>query len=256
MPRFQRIRPGMTLSAGPNKGSVSFVGNGQGGAVPVVANASDISNFSVINWNQLEVLTQSLYDSQAYAAAGQSQLQFFNVPQGAGTSWTGTGTKNLSDTNLTLQNQLSAGQMFIVTSIEVQFLPNTPSTAAFDPATATAFATNVTTVNDSWYFYRSGNIVFKVLSKNYLEEAPIGRCPPLTDFDVSAAVASDATEQLISYATFAGSPYQLTPNNILITPNTNFNVTLGWPEGVQALPSDHAARVFARLNGLLFRQAQ
>lgn len=242
------------------KGSVSFT-NVQGTPQPNIANLSDLANFAVTNWNQWEAITYSLYDSQPYPAAGTLGLQFFQTPIGAGTGF-GGGAKTVSDTNMLLNGQLPQGQMFIVTSVEVDFQPITP-TGTFAASLPAAFGAGQAAqiVNDAYVFRRSGNLIFTVLSKNYLTEAPLMRFPATSDFVVDGAfsdatTAAAAQQSRLAWATTIGAPYVLTPNNILIPSTTNFTVNLNWPEGVQALPSGAPARVFARLNGLQFRLSQ
>ncbi|MGZ7265373.1 hypothetical protein ACXWP3_09695, partial [Streptococcus pyogenes] len=60
-------------------------------AVPTRA---ELSKYSV-NRPGWEAIKQSLYDYQAYAAAGQTNLTFFALP-------VGQSSKTLSDTNMTL----------------------------------------------------------------------------------------------------------------------------------------------------------
>jgi hypothetical protein len=250
MPRMNRRRLHGTFGVGANKGSVQFV-NG----FPNVANISDISQFNVINWNDWEITTQSLYDSAVYLAAGQPSLAFFQQPIGQGVGF-GGGAKSLSDTNLNLAGQLPNGQMFIVTSVEINFQPTTPTVAADMPAAIEAASTLPHLVNDSYIFWRSGNLVFNVLSKNYLSEAPLMSFPPTADLAGFAAAASGTTadQLVINFANSSGPTYLLTPNNILITSNQNFKVTLAWPEGNQVIANP--ARVFVRLNGMNMRLTQ
>lgn len=255
MPNFPRRmnyrRLHGTMGAGQGKGAVQFI---QG--APNVANMTDIAQFNVINWNQWEITTQSLYDSTAYVAAGQSSLSFFQNPIGQGTGF-GGGSKTASDTNMQLAGQLPNGQMFIATSVEIDFQPTTPTVAADMPASIAAVATLPHLVNDAYIFWRSGNLTFNVLSKNYLQEAPLMVFPPTADLGGFAAVSSGTgvvDQIVVNYATSVGPTYLLTPNNILITSNQNFKVTLAWPEGVQAITNP--ARVFVRLNGMLMRLTQ
>lgn len=248
--RMNKRRLNGTMGVGANKGAVQFV---QG--APNVANMSDVANFNVINWNDWEITTQSLYDSTSYLAAGQASLAFFQNPIGQGVGF-GGGSKTLSDTNMQLAGQLPNGQMFIVTSVELNFQPTTPTVAADMPASIAAASTLPHLVNDAYIFWRSGNLVFNVLSKNYITEAPLMAFPPTDDLAGFAAVGSGTTvdQTVINYANSSGPTYLLTPNNILITSNQNFKVTLAWPEGNQAITNP--ARVFVKLNGMLLRLTQ
>lgn len=251
-PRRKRLLHGnYNIGANGSKGNVGFVGN-----QPQVANMSDISNFSV-NWNQWEFITQSLYDSIAYPAAGLASAAFFQTPIGQGTGF-GGGAKSLSDTNMQLAGQLPAGQMFLISSVEVMFQPTTPTVTAGMPAAFGAQAAAVQ-VNDSYIFGRSGNVVLNILSKNYLSEAPVGNLPPSSDFTLNAALADGTTlaatsQSRIAFGNYEGDNYILAPNNLLLVSNQNFKVTLAWPEGLQAITNP--ARIFVRLNGMQARLAQ
>ena len=238
--RMNKRRLHCTFGAGAGKGAVQFV---QG--LPNVANMSDISNFNVIDWNSWEISTQALYDSVAYPASGVTSIAFFQNPIGQGVGF-GGGTKSYSDTNMQLAGQLPNGQMFIVTSVEINFQPTTPTVPANMPSgTGTGQQ-----INDSYIFWRSGNLEFQVLSKIYLQEGPLMVFPPTAD--LGGFVNGGTT--VIAYANSQGPTYLLTPNNILITSNQNFKVTLAWPEGLQAITNP--ARVFVRLNGMQMRLSQ
>jgi hypothetical protein len=182
-----------------------------------------------------------------YAAAGQAQLSFFQVPAGqAG--------KTKSDTNMTLAGQLPAGQQFLVQSIEIYFFPGTvfPGTAPATVSTLDAF------VNDVWEV-RSGvcNLAFDVGSKNYLQETPLMRFPPKTRLDgwsgmsdgnVLAALGFNRT----SYADASGRPYPVDPY-ILLESTQNFVVTINWPALVAIT---NAGRIGCVLDGLMVRNSQ
>jgi hypothetical protein len=189
----------------------------------------------------------SLYDFQTYAAAGQTSLSFFQVP-------TGQGGKTIADTNMKLAGQLSAGNVFVVEGIEVLFFPGVlPMTVG-----AAAAATNFT--NDVYTVAKSGSLRLKVLDKDYVEEAPIGRFPPRSGLDVRSALAIDvveATEEAqlaMDYARFSGAPYAVAPA-VTLDSTMSFDVTMTWPALV-ALPSSAAGRIGVVLNGIMYRKSQ
>jgi hypothetical protein len=200
-----------------------------------------------------ETIRQSLYHYQAYAAAGQSQLTFFQVPAGS------NATTN-SDTNMQLAGQIPANQQFLIQSIEVVFLPTVPSVAAQLPGAFGAGAVPQI-VNDAYIVGRAGNLTLTIGQKPYLQEAPLGRFAPKANFDVSGA-ASDATtaaanlQLRLAYGKWVGRPYLLDPAAIRLPENANFSVTLNWPEGVQALPSGNPGRIGVILDGFLYRRSQ
>ena len=90
-----------------------------------VPNRAQLARYSV-NRPGWEAVRQSLFDHQAYAAAGTTQLTFFALPQGQG-------GKTASDTNMVAAGQLPANQEFLVQSIEVLLFPTTPTVAAAIP---------------------------------------------------------------------------------------------------------------------------
>lgn len=227
-----------------------------GGYVPSIVNIGAMYGVNLKTW---ESIKQSLYDSAVYPAAGTAQLNFFAQPVGQGTPVLGSGaTKTLSDTNMQLSGQLPTNQAFLVQEIEVLFEPTTPTVAAQMPAVFGAQAA-AQIVNDAYIFYRAGNLNFNIGSKSYLQEAPLLKFPPKTNFGLNAAL-SDATtagaafQSRIAFGTALGTPYIIKPNNLLLIANQNFNVSLNWPEGVQAVTEPAVVRL--SLNGLLYRAAQ
>ncbi len=114
-------------------------------------------------------------------------------------------------------------------------------------------------VNDVYIVGRTGNLVLNVLQKEYLREAPIGRFPPKTHLEVNAALSDVTTagaslQSRIAYAFWSGRPYLLSPADIKLDSNMNFNVQLNWPEGVQAITN--AGRIGVVLDGVMFRKSQ
>ncbi len=217
------------------------------GGVPTRAQLSKYS----VNRPGWEAIKQSLYDYQAYAAAGQATLTFFALP-------VGQNARTLSDTNMTLAGQLPKNQEFLVTSIEVWFVPTTPTVAAAMPAAFGAGAVAVL-VNDSYIVGRAGNLTLTIGAKPYLQESPLGRFPSKAYFDVSAALADATTaaanlQSRVGYGKWCGRPYLLDPAPLLLPENQNFSVSLNWPEGVQAI--SNPGRIGVILDGILYRRSQ
>lgn len=198
-----------------------------------------------------EAVRQTLYDFQAYAAAGQSILTFFAVQAGQS-------SKTISDTNMTLAAQLPKNQEFLVQSIEVMFLPTVPAVTAQNPAVFGAQAV-AALVNDAYIVGRTGNLVLIIGSKPYLTEAPLGRFPPKAHFTLNAALSDVSTagasfQSRIAFSYWTGRPYLLSPADLLLPENQNFSVTLNWPEGVQAITNP--GRIGVILDGILYRRSQ
>jgi hypothetical protein len=239
--------------------------NGQIMQAPSIANVQ--ANYAV-TLNKYEQSRGTLYDGLVYPAAGTTQLTFFSVPIGQGTSVLGTpAAKNLSDTNLTLAGQLPSTQKFLIERISLKVQPSTPSNNAsiIDPAYLGApIAFNP--INDVWYILRSGNLTLTLANKVYVQEAPCDVFPPDSAMRIDTALAQESLTNTgnttgnnaleIGFAQSYGLTYDLDPDNLLIDSNMSFQLTLTWPEGVQALPSGKPARIFARLQGTLYRMVQ
>jgi len=206
-----------------------------------------------------EVIRQKLYDSIVYPAAGSNQLTFFQLPIGQGVSAMNAAiAKTFSDTNMNLAGQLPANLEYLVESIEVDFFPATPTVAAGMPAFFGAQLA-ATSVNDSYIFYRSGNLQFFVGQKPYLNGAPMANFPPKSHFDVSAALSDGTTlaaasQNRVAFPFVTGRPFMLKPASLLLGSNSNFNITLNWPEGLQAITNPAVVRV--QMDGFLFRRSQ
>lgn len=218
-----------------------------------VPSYTDLNAFNV-NRDGWEAIRQSLYDSVAYPAAGAATLNLFSLPVGQGVGFGGA-AKNLSDTNMTLAGQMPANQEFLIQSIEVLFLPTTPTVAAQMPA-ASGVTAVAALVNDAYIFGRSGNLVLTIGSKAYLQEAPMMRFPAKAHFGLHAAVSDTtaATSQRIAFGKAQGRPYMLQPANLRLVSNQNFGVALNWPEGLQAITNPAWVKVI--LDGILYRRSQ
>lgn len=196
-----------------------------------------------------------LYDSATYAAAGQQQLTFFATPLGQGTTTApgATGPKTENDTNMSNAGLLPLGNRFYMTGIEVALFPgiNPGVGAAADSTTGNFW-------NDIYAVAKSGWMRFRIQNRDYILDGPIGNFPSVTRLAGVAAITSTltagaSTKDEVSYASFAGMPYNLVP--MFIESNQSFTCTLNW-SSVVALPSAAAARVFIRLRGRLIRDAQ
>lgn len=211
-----------------------------------IPSLSDLQSYDVNRRGEYEGIRQSFYDFTTYANAGQTSLQFFQIPKGQS-------SKTIADTNMTSAGQLPQPQHFLVESIEIRFYPGVLPVLEDTTLTESEFTNDVYTVS------KSGSLDFFIGSKTYLEEAPLDRFPPKTKLqanfavEFTQAVAADQ-QHTMDYAAFVGRPYYLDPP-VLLVPNQNFNVTLSWPT-VVALPSGADARIGVTLDGILYRQSQ
>jgi hypothetical protein len=237
--------------------TVNAAGQAQTTMIPSIAN---VQAAYAVTLNAMAQTKWTLYDSVSYPAAGATVLNFFNFQVGAGVGFGGAAKTN-SDTNLTMPNSLPSTQKFLIECISLEVQPSTPSGAGIqDPGFhGAANATGVPPINDAWYILRSGNFTLTIASVPYTQEAPIYALPPISFPRIDAALSDSTTPAAAAATQIAlmsayGSPYVLDPNNLLIEANMNFNATLTWPEGMQAV--NKPARIFCKLSGTLYRNVQ
>lgn len=211
-----------------------------------IPSLSELAQYNVNRPDQVEAIRSSLYDTLAYAQAGQTQLQFFQTPKGQS-------GKTLADTNMTLAGSLASPQSFLIETIELYFYPGET------PGNLSAANTPIipTFLNDTYKFYKPGAwLELFIGSKAYLDEAPLQKFPPkcgLSGFAATSDAASTATTStMVNYASAGGPVYELDPP-ILLVPTQNFVVTLNWPTAV-ALTA--AGTVVCQMGGILYRNSQ
>jgi len=215
-------------------------------AVPSLA---ELGNYSTYIPGKYEAIQQSLYDFQAYAAAGATAFTFFQTPVNGS-------TKTEDDTNMTLAGQIPSQQVYLIQGFEIHFYPTVPAVAADNPAAFGAEAV-ANIVNDVYAVLHAGNFKFVIGSKPYLQEAPLVRLPPKTHMVVNAAVADASTagadlQSRIAYAYATGRPYNLQAP-LVLAPNMNFVGTIGFNTAVAIT---NPGRLGVVADGLLYRTAQ
>lgn len=204
-----------------------------------------LAKYNVNRANAIEVIWQPLYDFLVYPAAGQT-APFTFFQRSVGTAGT-----TLSDTNMLSAGQVPRPQEFLVTGIQVVFIP------AGDGAQG---GLAVGLVQPNWVDVNAvaieGNLVFSIGSKAYLREFPTGKFPPT--FTIAgegprsdANVAAAAGLGFVDFARSAGRYYSITP--VKIPANQNFDVTINFPALVAV---DAAARIGVILDGFLYRLSQ
>lgn len=200
-----------------------------------------LNKFAVNSAQGMDVIWQPLYDYATYAAAGQTSLNFFQLP-------IGQSGKTLADTNMESAGQLPAPQKFIVESISIDFFPG----GSVNGSTVDGTAVNW---DDVYTVMKSGWLDFIVGSKSRLQQAPIGAFPPAYRLGGGAALTGAAsvanTITSVDYASFAGREFSIIP--VTLPANQNFKVSLNWPAAV-AINVD--ARIGVKLNGTLYRSVQ
>ena len=233
-----------------------------------------LQDFAVMRPDAVEAIRQPLYDSILYPTAGQTQLRFFQNPQGAGLSPSpgqANNPKTLADTNMELQGQLASPKAFLCTSIEIIFEPGSVSTAnTFTPqvvsgpvgaavvtSTTIGVLTPANAQNDVQAVLQSGWLDMFLISKSYLQNARGDSFPPKSHLAYEGAISAGGALDIKVIACGAraiGRPFYVNPP-VLIMPNTNFAVTFNWPSAV-ATPSGFNGRMICRLDGFLYRNAQ
>lgn len=201
--------------------------------------------------DSVEGVWQPFYDFQAYAAAGQLQLQFFQVPQGqAG--------KTRADTNMTNAGMFPNPTAFFCTAVMVAHFPANDVTVA-----SVTVQRQLANWQDAVDVAESGWLELQIGSKVYLIDAPIGKFAPNFTVGGEAAVAiaimpttAGLTAPVIpqtdvDFARAQGRYYAITP--FLIPPTQNFSVTLNWPALVTTVTE---GRIGVILDGFWYRQSQ
>lgn len=209
-----------------------------------------------VNREGWEGVTQTLYDSAAYPSAGSAQILFFQTPAGQGTGFAG-GSKTFEDTNITNAGMLPANIEFLIQSIELLFLPTTPTVVAAMPASLDAAANAAQVIiNDAYIFYRTGFFKLFIGSKDYLTEAPLMKFPAKANFALNSALASSTTADTkalkTGFATARGRPYLLKAPLRLVS-NQNFNASINFPS-LRVI--SNPALVYCTLDGVLYRRSQ
>jgi hypothetical protein len=226
---------------------ISFAAGGGSMPLPytgrVPNSLDDLQQYNPNLPNAIEAIWQPFYDMQSYPTAGQTQLLFFQVPQGQS-------SKTFSDTNMTLAGQFPAPTAFLTTAIQVLFMPGFANSAS----NALAAATPNANLNDVVKVADAGYLQLQIGSKIYLTDAPLGKFPP--NFSVGGLQAYTGTFAAgvgvsSDFARAIGRYYEITP--LLIPMNQNFSISLNWPT---AVATTAIGRIAVILDGFYYRQSQ
>lgn len=188
-------------------------------------------NYQISLANVVEAFWYPVWDRQTYAAAGSTLLTFFQNPVGAG-------GRTYEDTNMQAAGNFPSQQNYVLTQLEIEFLPGAATSTA-------AYAT------DQLAFQNDGWLELNIGSKNFYREAPLGSFPPKHRLDVQAVNDASAAPVVFRYAQNRGEVANLTP--MLIPSLMNFAVTMNWASAV-SVSTDALVRV--KMGGFLYRTAQ
>lgn len=211
---------------------------------------NDLSKYQVNRPDAPEIISQPLYDTLSYTAAGtgMSSLVFFQTP-------VGQSSKTLADTNMTIAGSLPSPINMLVTDIQIGIYPGIlPEYSAIADG-----ATTVNFVNDVYRLGAAGYLQLSIGSKVYLTDGPLCKFPVDHGFGGLAAMTTNLTTgastfSVIDYFRFAGATYNITP--VLLIPTQNFDSTLYFPGTPPVLPSGQNAKIQVTLNGWRYRLAQ
>jgi hypothetical protein len=233
----------------------------QGRPIP---SAAQLTSYTVGVSGTQDVIWDPLYDSIAYPSAGSLQFSFYSNPIGQGTSsapGAGAVAKTIYDTNLTIGNQLTSGNAFLMVGTENFFFPGvnnstTPTVAfAVEPGRTNVPTTVGIFVNDIYNVGAGGNKTMQVgTERQYITDGPLTIFPPATRLAVSCALAGGTTTigNEIAYAQWSGELYSIVP--IFIQSNQNWTMVVTFAALIPT-PSLQIGRIVDRMRGYLIRQA-
>lgn len=205
-----------------------------------------LRNYAVNREGQNEVVWQPIYHYQDYAAAGTTQLTFFQ-------DTVGTAGTTLADTNIRQAGTLPAPQEFLLTGIQVMFLAQNAISSA-DAA--------VGTTQDNWVdtfdvMFGDGWLELFIGSKPYLQDGPLAkftqqfRLGGIANIARGTGGAGADTVNFVDYAVHSGRYYSITPVKLPTT--QNFAVTINFPTVITVVTQ---ARIGVILDGFLYRLSQ
>lgn len=203
-----------------------------------------LTGYNVNREGQNEVIWQPTYDYQTYAAAGAANFTFFQTTVGAGGS-------TLADTNIRSGGTFPAPQEFLITGIQVLFVPGNV-VAQNDGA---AVQENWNDVSDVMF----GNAFLQLFigSKPYLQDGPLAKFTQQFRLggvaNQAAATTTAATDfgPIVDYAVHSGKYYSITPVKLPTT--QNFDVSLNFPT---VIPIAVDGTIGVILDGFLYRLSQ
>lgn len=192
-----------------------------------------------------DIITQPLYDTQQYPAAGTANpISFFGTPKGQGTTLFGAGTKNLTDTNMRAAAQLPSPWTFEIYTVQAFLF-----SAEANPQDALTMFSDIAAV------FNAGNLVLEIGSKWFLE-IPLAHLPGGAGIDgVASQAGAVAATQIESVHSGLADPraVYILASPITILENENFEVRVTVP----GAPAPTAAvNIRCYLGGQLARSIQ
>ena len=177
----------------------------------------------------------AIYDTQTYAAAGQTVLNFFRQ------SYADAG-KNKDLTNLKRGGQMPHNEAILVRAIALRFLPGVDNLKLDGDSSY---------IKDVVAFMKSGRVHIKTNGVDVVEDGPLSLFPAETRLDLSFGIDDNRAAGAGQFAVgqhgdVVGRVYM--PEPFLLDKNQAFDAALEWDTAV-ALPSGVAGKVIMRLIG-------
>ena len=142
---------------------------------------ADLQQYTTMVPGSVELTRSVLYDTVAYAQAGQTSLTLFQLP-------VGQNSKTFADTNMTAAGQLPQPQSFLIQTMEIYFYPGSAVLPAAAGLSTTVGVSNF--VNDTYKFSRYGGYLnLHIGSKDYVTEGPFMKFPPRNGMSGFAGIA-------------------------------------------------------------------
>lgn len=191
------------------------------------------TNYQVLGGRRQDV--GAIYDTQTYAAAGQTALHFFRQ------SYSDSG-KNKDLTNLKRGGQMAHNEALLVRAISLRFLPGVDNLKLDGDSSY---------IKDVVAFMKSGRVHIKTNGVEVVEDGPLSLFPAETRLDLTFGIDDNRAAAAGQFAVgqhgdVVGRLYM--PEPFLLDKNQAFDAAVLWDSAV-ALPSGVAGKVIMRLIG-------
>lgn len=177
----------------------------------------------------------AIYDTQAYAAGGQTILNFFRQ------AYSDAG-KNKELTNMKRGGQMPHNEAILVRAIALRFVPGVDNLKLDGDSSF---------LKDLMAFFKSGIVHIKTNGVDVVEDGPCGLFPSETRLDMAFGIDDNRAAAAGQFAVgqsgdIVGRLYM--PEPFMLDRNQAFDAAIAWNAAV-ALPSGVAGKVTMRLIG-------
>lgn len=191
------------------------------------------TDFQVLGGRRQDV--GAIYDTQTYAAAGQTSLNFFRQ------SYSDAG-KNKDQTNMKRGGQMPSNEAILVRGIALRFLPGVDNLKLDGDSSY---------VKDIVAVMKSGRVHIKTNGVDVVEDGPLALFPNETRLDLTFGIDDNRAAAAGQFAVgqhgdVVGRLYM--PEPFLLDKNQAFDAAILWDTAV-ALPSGVAGKMIMRLIG-------